>query len=230
MLIRKSALEVVVLGGGSFHILLDNYDKPWPDWVVGVTCCALSILPRGWLGHAGYIHACFIVSVVVAASCTFFTWLARLLCGILWGIQGELEVLIEVCLEREGEPQHPLGYMLGGLVPVVVMLAWIGLYKKSGPWYKKFFGQFVRFVGKSVDEPFGGVEYLLLEEISDHTFDGEQVKGKPFPLQSFGVVIALVIVTAVTIIYCVVPLAKENPQIKKWIDEVGINQPKSWRC
>jgi hypothetical protein len=140
--------------------------------------------------------------------------------GNLWGKQGELEVLIEVCLERE--PRRPLWYnMLGGLI--VVMLAWISLYKKSGPWYETVFGKCVRFVGKSAGEAFGGFKYLLLQEISDHTFDGKQVKAKHFPYQSFGVVmIALVvIVTAWPIIYCVVPLAKKNQYIKKWVDEVG---------
>lgn len=88
--------------------------------------------------------------------------------GNLWGKQGELEVVIEVYLERQ-EPQRPLGFMFGGVI--VVTLASIGLHKKSGPWYEKLFGGFVRFVGNSVAEAFGGVKYLLLEEISDHTFD-----------------------------------------------------------
>jgi hypothetical protein len=140
--------------------------------------------------------------------------------GSFFGGKGELEVLIEVCLERDGEPQRPVGHMmLGGIV--VVVLAWIGLYNKS-VWYEKRFGQFVRFVGKSVGEAFGGVKYLLLEEISDHTVDGNQVKGKHFPLQSLRVIKELVIVIAVVaIIYFVVPLAKESPQVKKLIDEVG---------
>jgi hypothetical protein len=140
--------------------------------------------------------------------------------GRVYGKPGKLDVVIEVHLEREPQ-EHPLGYMLvGGLV--VAMLAWIVLYKKSGRWYEKQFGVCVRFVGKHMGGALGEFKYLFLEEVADHTFHGgKQVKGKPSPYQRFGVVIMLVVVAVGMIVYFVVPLAKENPSVKKWVDQAG---------
>jgi hypothetical protein len=145
--------------------------------------------------------------------------------GKLWGQLGKLEVEIEVYLERETQ-ERPLGYMLVGGLVVVMLAAWISLYKKSGPWYEILFGTCVRFVGKSAKEAVGGIKHLLLEEISDHTFDGKQVQRKPFPYQSFGVVIMLVIAAVGMIVYFVFPLPKEK--VKKWVDQADRKLNEIW--